>query len=332
MTRNKLAGVVAALAALLAAGCASSSSSGASSAPPSFGQLEKSTLTVSVVPAMDSAGFFIALHQGLFSKVGLKVKYVPAVSSKTALQGQEKGQFDVTAGNYVSYIQAQVNHQADLQIIEEGSIAIQGSQVIFTLPGSPITSLRDLEHHSLAFNAPGNIDYLLDASVLADNGVNIAAVKIPKDPIEFPQLIADLAQHKYDAVTLPEPFASIAQQQVGAVALSDLDQGATTNFPIEGYVVTKKWARENPNTLKAFDWALEQGQQIADTDRGAVEQAFETIPKNMIGGVPPAIASTMAVNTYPLGIDATRLQRVANVMFQFHVLPSQFSIKQMLAP
>lgn len=329
MTRNKLAILVAAIGALLAAGCSTTSTG---TAAPAFGRLEKTTLNVSVVPAMDSAGFFIALHQGLFSKAGLNVNYFPAISSKTALAGQVSGKFDVTAGNYVSYIEAQVLHQADLQIIEEGSIAIQGSQMIFTMPGSRITTLAGLEHHSLAFNAPQNIDYLLDASVLAENGINIrTTVKIPGQPIEFPQLIADLAQRKYDAVTLPEPFASIAQMQLGAVPLADLDQGATMNFPIEGYVVTKKWARQNPDTLKAFEWALEQGQRIADTDRSAVEQAFETIPKNMVGGVPPIIGSMMAVNTYPLGVDPTRLQRVANVMYQFGVLRTPFSVSQMLA-
>lgn len=35
--------------------------------------------------------------------------------------------------------------------------------------------------------------------------------------------------------------------------------------------MTKAWARAGPNTLKAFDIALEAGQQIADTDRAAVD-------------------------------------------------------------
>src|ERR1700722_6918996 len=43
--------------------------------------LEKTTLNVAVVPAVDSAGFFVALHEGLFSKEGLTIHYTPAVSS-----------------------------------------------------------------------------------------------------------------------------------------------------------------------------------------------------------------------------------------------------------
>ena len=71
--------------------------------------------------------------------------------------------------------------------------------------------------------------------------------------------------------------AGFRMNQAGAVKLADLNQGATEQFPIQGYVVTKSWAGHNPGTLRAFITALAQGQEIADTSRRAVEQAMETI-------------------------------------------------------
>ena len=56
------------------------------------------------------------------------------------------------------------------------------------------------------------------------------------------------------------------------------NQGATTYFPVDGYVVTKQWAQKYPLTLAAFDQVLEQGQRIADSNRTAVEQAWKTCP------------------------------------------------------
>ena len=112
----------------------------------------------------------------------------------------------------------------------------------------------------------------------------------------------------------------------------DLDQGATTSFPVEGYVVTKQWAKEYPNTLKRFLAALETGQEISDTDRGAVESAFESINGPQNGQVPAAIAAVMALDTYPIGIDQTRLQRVADVMYQFGLLNQSFDVSGMLLP
>jgi NitT/TauT family transport system substrate-binding protein len=61
----------------------------------------------------------------------------------------------------------------------------------------------------------------------------------------FPAMPAALKAGKIDAAVLPEPFASEAEQADGAVLLADLDQGATANFPIEGYVVTEQWAHIN---------------------------------------------------------------------------------------
>jgi NitT/TauT family transport system substrate-binding protein len=48
--------------------------------------------------------------------------------------------------------------------------------------------------------------------------------------------------------------------------------------------------------------------------------------------VPPIVAAVMAVNIYPIGIDVARLQRVPDVMEQFGLLHSRFSISQMIGP
>jgi NitT/TauT family transport system substrate-binding protein len=333
-----------ALAALtgLAAGCSSSPSSSSTAATggtsamsalqTNFGPAEDGTINVGAVPAMDSAGFFVALHDGLFSREGLKINYTPAVSSETAIAQQLSGKLDISAGNYVSYLQYNAQHGSPLEIISEGSVTQAGAQTIFTMPSSNIKTLSQLKNHLVGVNAPGNIDYLLDVSVLQQNNIAPKTVQFPTDPIPFPQMGAMLASGKIAAATLPEPFASLAEQQYGAVPLADLNQGATDNFPIEGYVVTKTWAAQHPNTLKRFLAALEVGQEISDTDRPAVEQAFESIKGQQNGQITASIASVMALDTYPIGIDATRIQRVADVMYQFGVLKSPLKVSSMLLP
>jgi NitT/TauT family transport system substrate-binding protein len=141
-----------------------------------------------------------------------------------------------------------------------------------------------------------------------------------------------LAAGKIAAAAMPEPFATAAEQQYGAVKLADLNQGATEEFPIQGYVATRAWATANPNTLKAFVTALEQGQEIADTSRPAVEQAMESLNGPMNGQIAPIVAAVMALNNYPIGIDKARLQRVADEMFQFGLLHTRFDVGQLLGP
>lgn len=320
---------VAAMLLLAVTGCGGYLGGGSAAAAAG---LEQNTLNVAVVPAVDSAGFFIALHEGLFKKQGLTVNYTPAISSDTVIDQQVAGQYDITAGNYVSYIQhAEADHQP-LEIIAEGSVMEPGTQAIYTMPGSKIKSLAKLQGHLLGINAPGNINYLLAAAVLTQNGIGVRQVRFPSQPIPFPMMAGQLAAGKIDAAALPEPFATIAEEQYGAVELTDLNQGAAENFPILGYVATKSWAQHHPNTLRAFLAALGQGQEIADTSRLAVEQAMESLKGPQNGQVPPIVASVMALNSYPLGVDRARLQRVPDVMLEFGLLRSRFDIGQMLAP
>jgi NitT/TauT family transport system substrate-binding protein len=311
---------------VLAAGC---SGIGNAASPPA---VEKPNLTVGVVPAVDSAGFFIALYQGLFKDQGLNVNFVPVTSSETAIKDQVNGIYDITGGNYVSYIQAEQDGEAKLDIFAEGSVMDQGAQGIYTMPGSPIKTLADLEGKTVGINAPDNILYLLVASVMADHGLSVNKVKF-KD-IPFPNMAGALKSGDINAAVFPEPFASSAEEADGAVPLVDLNQGATTNFPVQGYVVTKQWAQKYPKTLAAFYKALEEGQEIADTDRGAVETAMEDIKPVMLA-VNKETAAAMALDNYPVSdgpvgtVDVVRLQRVANVMHQFLTFP-QFNISTML--
>jgi NitT/TauT family transport system substrate-binding protein len=316
------------VALLAVTGCAAASGAGQAAS----GGLEQTTLNVAVVPAIDSAGFFVALHEGLFTREGLTIHYTPAISSDTVIDQQVAGAYDITGGNYVSYIQHVADDHQQLQIIAEGSVMEPGTQAIYVMPNSKIKGLDQLQGHLVGINAPGNINYLLAAAVLTQNGIGLNRVRFTTQPIPFPAMAGELAAGKIDAAALPEPFATAAEEQYGAEPLVDLNQGAAENFPILGYVATKSWVRQHPNTLRAFLAALEQGQEIADTSRTAVEQAMETLNGPQNGQVPPLVAAVMALNSYPIGVDRARLQRVPDVMFEFGLLRSRFDIGQMLGP
>jgi ABC-type nitrate/sulfonate/bicarbonate transport system substrate-binding protein len=116
---------------------------------------------------------------------------------------------------------------------------------------------------------------------------------------------------------------------MGVTLLADLDQGATVAFPVQGCAVTRQWAAQHPTELAAFRAAFEQGQEIADTDRAAVEQAMESLPTPL--GVSRETAAVMALDSYPTGpVDVVRVQRVADVMRQFLGFPA-FDVGSMIS-
>ena len=312
------------LVVMLNVGC------GGHSGSPKVSGLEKTTLTVGAVPVADEAGLYIAQDDGLFAAQGLNVKIDSIVSSADATKGQNDGTYDITAGNSVSYIQDQVTGQSNLEIIAEGSLMQPGTQALYTLPGSSVTDIRDLKGKRIGVNVLNNIGTLLISSVLQEYGLSPRQVHFV--PLNFPDMGQALKRHEIDVAWLPEPFGSADAESMGLQMLCDLDQGATANFPVGWYVVTKAWAKRYPHTMAAFLTALRAGQEIADTRRNAVEQAMEKLPFPYT--VPPTIASVMSLETYPLStapqIDQSRVQRVADEMYQFQMLTGAFHVSSML--
>jgi NitT/TauT family transport system substrate-binding protein len=226
------------------AGC--SSGNGGSSVTgvpvlPKVGGLEKTTLNVAVMPSIDAAGFYIAMHEGLFDQEGLRIHYSPAYGYDV-IPEQAKGQFDITFNNYVMYIQAQLNHQANLHIFAEGSLLQPGSDVVMVLPRSRIQSLQGLRGHVLGVNSGPNIGYLLVASMLNQNGLRMKAtsgfsatsVMLPPNrnfpfPATQPLLSGQVA-----AAIMPEPYATELAEQEGAVAIADANSGCHQSVPDAG--------------------------------------------------------------------------------------------------
>jgi NitT/TauT family transport system substrate-binding protein len=314
------------LLVVLSAGCTSASGS------PAVTGLEKTDLTVGAVPVGDEAGLYIAQDEGLFRAEGLSVTIDSIISSELATKDQNNGTYDITAGNSVSYIQDQVTGQSNLEIVAEGSLMQPNNQALYTLPGSGITTIGDLRGARIGVNAPNNIGTLLISSVLEEHGLSPRDVRFVTIKSGFPGMAQALQQHVIDVAWLPEPFGSADAMKYGLQELTDLDQGATADFPVGWYVVTKAWAKKYPNTLAAFLDALRQGQQIADTDRSAVEQAMEKLPSPYT--VPRPIAAVMSLETYPLNvtpdIDLSRVQRVADAMYRLGMLSQSFQVSSML--
>jgi NitT/TauT family transport system substrate-binding protein len=282
--------------------------------------LEATTVVVGAVPAVDTAGLYIAAQRGYFTAAGLRVKIEPIVSSQLAISRQLAGVYDITFGGYVSYIQADAERNAGLRIIAEGSVMGPGEQGLLTMPGSRITTVAALRGATVALNVVNNVGTILVGSALKSDGLPLSAVRFV--PVPFQDMASALEHHQVDAAWMPEPFVSSTEEKLGALDISDLDSGATEGFPLVGYAVTGAWERKHPGTEAAFLRALEEGQEVADTDRAAVEQAVESFV-----GVPPVTAGVMALPQFPLGgVDQVRIQRVADAMLQFGLLKRPFNV------
>jgi len=309
-----LAGV---MIAILAAGCSSGASSAALTSAP---KPEEANVTVAAIPAVDLAGLYIAQDEGLFGEQGLHVTIEKIASSQAIITGQLKGQVDITAGSYVAYISAQAAG-ARFRILAEASILGPGARALVTTADSPITTVGQLAGKKIGVNGTNSIGTLLVSSLLAEHGISPRKVDFITDAKGFPAMPGQLQDGAWAAAFLAEPYITVAQEEYGDQVLADLDQGDTSNFPVDGYVATQAWAQKYPKTAAAFVRAIEQGQRIANSDAPAVQAAMARYDK-----LPPEVTAAMVLSRYPIGpVDETRIQRVAAAMLQFGMLGQQYA-------
>ncbi len=306
------------LTAALLAGCGGSKSS------TSGGGLEKKTINVAGLPLVDAAGIHVAVAQKYFDAEGLKVNIKPVAQSIAALPALKTGAVDVIAGaNYVTFLQANEAGTLKLRILADGASEAPRYMELLTLPNSPIKKPKDLEGKTIAVNIPNNIQSLTFNEVLKANNVDPKKVKYV--PIPFPQMGAALQKHQVDSVHVGEPFATQFQRSFGARLIIDGGGAPVTELPVSGYVSTQQFVEKYPKTAAAFQRAIQKAQQDAASDRKKVEQVLPSYAH-----VDAQTASILTMPTWPTSLNATRLQRLPDLMLQSGLLKNKIDIKSLL--
>ncbi|MGB3440760.1 MAG: ABC transporter substrate-binding protein [Actinophytocola sp.] len=320
------------LAASLTAGCGlfggEESNEGSSDTTAASGPLEKTTLKVGVMIGIDCAGAQLALLNDAFAEEGLKIEAQTVQSGAIAIPQLAAGELDITFGNWVSFIKAQSAGAVDMKFISESYLSTPNSNfAVIAGKDAQINSPKDLEGKKIAVNAKGNINELLLRAVLTANDVDFNKIKDNLVEMPFPAMAAAIQNGQIDAAATIDPFVTDAMKTTGAKIVFDLTgAGPTENFPLSGFAVKKEFAEENPNTISAFQRALLKGQQLA-ADRGNVEEALPKFAK-----MDPQTAAIVKIGQYPTTIDPKRLQRIADLLVTYDMLPKEIEIEPMVVP
>lgn len=312
---------------VLVLGCSSKSKPAASpsnaTSSSSAATQAQTNVTVAAVPATGATGLYIAQQRGFFAAAGLRVTIESSISAADVVPDLLHGSIDVSLGQWTSAIAVQASG-VHLRAIAAGNSGGPGLEELVTAAQSPITSLGQLRGKTIAVNALSGLSQMLAESVLSPAGVTGSHVHFTVIP--FPDMAAAVAAHRVDAAFMVQPYLGKALASHQVTKLADIDQGATSDFPITGYIITDAWAQKNPATLAAFIRALDEGQKIAATDRTAVNSAIvHYIP------ITAATAAKMALGAFPQAVDQSQLQRVAAMMQTYGLLPKTVDVPTLVA-
>ena len=318
-TRRQAFVSILAMSALVATGCSSSKSDTKSS-----GGLEKTTIKVASLPLVDGAALYIAQKQGFFKAEGLNVQIQPVQQSIQALPALVKGDIDVIAGaNYVTFLQASDKGTLQLKVLAEGATLTSNMMDVLVMPNSKIKTPKDLEGKKVAVNILNNIQSLtLNQILKADN---VDATKVKYVAIPFPNMAAALQSGQVDAIHAVEPFLTNGEKQLGLRSVVGGGAAPVTGMPISGYVSTQTFATKYPKAAAAFQRAIFKAQQLATTDRKAVEQVLPTYTK-----IDSQVASIITLPGYPASSNTTRMQRLTELMSTSGLLTKNVDLKSTL--
>ncbi|MFG1703739.1 ABC transporter substrate-binding protein [Nonomuraea sp. M3C6] len=299
---------------------------GGTDAEPSAGPggLEKTTLTIGVSPTPSSAPVYIAERKGFFKEEGLTIKTEIIQAPQAVMPKILNGSIDVFKGSYVSLINIQGSGAARIKILYDSLQGAPGIAGVVVMKDSPLQGPKDLKGKTIAVNSLNNLGTMVTSAHLKTQEVTPEQVKFVV--VNFEAQLAALKNSQVDAAWMVEPFLSAAQQ-AGAKLLLDTNTGPTDALPIDGWAATEAWTTKHPKTAAAFQRAVAKAQRLAATDRAelaAVVPLYTQTPKEAV--------MTMAMGTFPTSLNATRIQRVADLMFEFGYLKSRVDVASMVVP
>lgn len=315
------AAVTAAIAALaLTAGCG-----GDEGTPTATGTgLEKTSLTVGMLPVADVAQLQLAIDRGFFTAEGLTVKTQVLQGGAEAVPRLRSKNLDISFGAWVPAFLAHASGAFKMHAVAPAFDSAEGTHVVLVPKNSTITTAKDLADKKIGINVKHNLGSLLMQARLQPQGVKLDDeanfVAIP-----FPNMEAALKSNSVDAVQAVEPFHTQLVKSLGARKVLELSEADTANFPIAGYFSTDEWARQNPNTLAAFQRAIGKAQALL-TDEALIAQ---TVPK--FTQIKPDVAATLNYGLYPATLNPAALKRVSDLMVKYGYLQTPIDVNSLIS-
>lgn len=282
------------------------------------GEPEVTDLAVGQLPVVDVAPLQLAISEGYFEDEGLTVATENAQGGAALVPALVSGELDLIFSNYVSLFLAE-REGLGLRVVAEANRAAPGFSSVSVLPDSPIQSAADLAGATIAVNTLNNIGSLSINAVLESEGVDTSGIQYLEVP--FPDMGATLERGDVDAIWVVQPFTSAVANTLDARSVIDPFSGPIDGLPVAGYAVTAEFAEENPNTVAAFQRALERATEEIAGNPDAVAEVLPTYTQ-----LTPEAAAGLDLPEYVAVPDAEELQRVADLMAEGGVLPEPLDV------
>ena len=223
---------------------------------------EPATLKIAILPIIDAMPMYVAQQEGLFSKHGVNVEFVPVASAPERDQILAAGQADGTINETLA-VMAFNKETIQMQVVRYALRPTEGHGHFFIIASgqSGITDVSGLKGVEIGVSQGTVIEYVTDrllqsAGFTADD---IKTVAVPK----IPDRMALLASGELSAGVMPDPLASLVVGQGGVIVADD------STYPEYGFSVIsfrKQVIDENAEAVRGFLAAIEEATKLVNAE------------------------------------------------------------------
>ncbi|MCR4696390.1 MAG: ABC transporter substrate-binding protein [Lachnospiraceae bacterium] len=239
-------------------------------------ELTDITFVLDWTPNTNHTGVYVALNQGYYKDLGLNVSIVqPPEDGATMMVASGKAQFGVDFQDYLAPV---FTSEEKVPVEAVATIIQHNTSAIISLKEDGIESPKDLEGKNYATWSLPVEQAMMQNIMEADGGDYSKLNLIP----EYVENEAAALQQDIDAIWVYYAWAGIACKQAGLDTNLIFFKDITPEFDFYSpvIIVNSDWAKENPETAKAFLKATAMGYEYAiENPDKAADILCEEVPE-----------------------------------------------------
>ncbi len=267
-------------------------------------------LRVNVQVIVDCVPLMVAIGQGYFADEGLTVDTSVSSGGAVGIPGLVGGAFDIVHSNTVSGLLA-FNQGLDVALIAPGAKMLPQAPTTEMVgrKGEVFKTAAELEGKSIGVNNRNSIVWLYARAWVKARGGDPAKVAFREVP--FPQMEDAVRRRNVDMAFMVEPFKSAALRgadlAVAGSPFNEVQPGADAG----GYLTSRKFASQNPDTVRKFAKALRRGVDWYDAHLQSKEalQAVADFTR-----LPLPVLEQITLPPMPTQVEVAQIRKTAELM------------------
>jgi NitT/TauT family transport system substrate-binding protein len=287
--------------------------------------LAQGKIKIGCTATSDCASAMVAVDEGIFKKHGLDAEMVLIGINSNIPAAILSNSIQIGGPTSTVFLQA-ADGGLDLVAIAGASVMSQvtnGNIGAFVRNGITIKEPKDFAGKKVGAPGLGAFLHVLFVKWLVEKGVDPKSVNFVE--VSFPTMADIIRSGGVDVVLTGEPFITrMSNAGLGTVgARYGVDLGRTE--PIIFYAASRDWAEKNPDTIKKFRAAIEEGAAIVNNDpekTSAAISKFTKQPLELVKSTPP--------NKSAPSLKAEQLGWWVDVMASQKLLQSKLDLKKLI--